>query len=223
MRAFASGCTAMTGVEAVSNGVGGIPRAPVPYARRTLTVIIARWPSCSPGSPTSARPTGSPRPSRASPATRASSPSWWPRSSAGGRLLRHHRLGPGRPGALGQHRLRRLPRLCRPSPWTATSQRLRPPGPAAGLFAGDPRPGSAPAGLLVAFRGITDRLIPLFAVGAFLAFTMSQAGMVVHWRRGGGPRRGRAMASTASAAACTAVTLGVVLVASSAKVPGSRS
>ena len=35
--------------------------------------------------------------------------------------------------------------------------------------------------LLIIFGGITDRLIPLFAVGAFLAFTLSQAGMVVHW------------------------------------------
>jgi hypothetical protein len=38
-------------------------------------------------------------------------------------------------------------------------------------------------GLLVAFGGITDRLIPLFAVGAFLSFTLSQAGMAAHWRR----------------------------------------
>jgi hypothetical protein len=36
--------------------------------------------------------------------------------------------------------------------------------------------------LLLVFRGITDRLIPLFAIGAFLTFTLSQAGMVVHWR-----------------------------------------
>src|SRR5207253_1592011 len=36
---------------------------------------------------------------------------------------------------------------------------------------------------LIAFGGITDRLIPLFAVGAFGAFTFSQAGMVVHWLR----------------------------------------
>src|SRR4030095_9782211 len=41
------------------------------------------------------------------------------------------------------------------------------------------------AGLLIAFGGITDNLIPLFAVGAFLAFTLSQAGMVVHWRKQG--------------------------------------
>ncbi len=35
--------------------------------------------------------------------------------------------------------------------------------------------------LLIVFRGITDRLIPLFAIGAFIAFTCSQAGMVMHW------------------------------------------
>jgi amino acid transporter len=34
--------------------------------------------------------------------------------------------------------------------------------------------------LLLILGGVTDRLIPLFAVGAFLAFTLSQAGMVVH-------------------------------------------
>lgn len=37
--------------------------------------------------------------------------------------------------------------------------------------------------LIVIFGGITDRLIPLFAVGALLAFTMSQWGMVAHWFR----------------------------------------
>src|SRR5262249_45006314 len=37
--------------------------------------------------------------------------------------------------------------------------------------------------LLIVFEGITDRLIPLYAIGAFLTFTISQAGMVVHWRR----------------------------------------
>jgi amino acid transporter len=38
------------------------------------------------------------------------------------------------------------------------------------------------SGVLVwAFRGETSRLIPLYAVGVFLSFTLSQAGMVVHW------------------------------------------
>jgi amino acid transporter len=35
--------------------------------------------------------------------------------------------------------------------------------------------------LILAFAGDTHALIPLFAVGAFLAFTLSQVGMVVHW------------------------------------------
>jgi amino acid transporter len=41
----------------------------------------------------------------------------------------------------------------------------------------------ASALLIVFFNGDTHALIPLFAVGAFLAFTLSQAGMVVHWWR----------------------------------------
>jgi len=42
------------------------------------------------------------------------------------------------------------------------------------------------SGLLVwAFGGDTSRLIPLYAVGVFLSFTLSQAGMVVHWWREG--------------------------------------
>jgi amino acid transporter len=48
---------------------------------------------------------------------------------------------------------------------------------------------SGVAGLLVVvFQGDSHRLIPLFAIGAFLAFTLSQAGMVFHWRRERGPR-----------------------------------
>lgn len=37
--------------------------------------------------------------------------------------------------------------------------------------------------IYVAFGGKTDPLIPLYAVGVFLAFTLSQAGMVMHWWR----------------------------------------
>lgn len=41
LKAFASGCTALTGVEAVSNGVQAFRKPVVPAARRTLTAIIA--------------------------------------------------------------------------------------------------------------------------------------------------------------------------------------
>src|ERR1700761_9635028 len=37
--------------------------------------------------------------------------------------------------------------------------------------------------ILIIFDGVTDRLIPLYAIGAFMAFTLSQAGMVMHWMR----------------------------------------
>jgi amino acid transporter len=37
--------------------------------------------------------------------------------------------------------------------------------------------------LVVVFRGQLDLLLPLYAVGVFTAFTLSQAGMVMHWRR----------------------------------------
>ncbi|MEU0132261.1 APC family permease [Streptomyces sp. NPDC006289] len=41
----------------------------------------------------------------------------------------------------------------------------------------------AAALVFVVFAGSTDSLIPLYAVGVFLAFSLSQTGMVVHWRR----------------------------------------
>ncbi len=41
--------------------------------------------------------------------------------------------------------------------------------------------------LLVLFGGDTHALIPLYMIGVFVSFTLSQAGMVVHWRRVKGP------------------------------------
>jgi hypothetical protein len=66
--------------------------------------------------------------------------------------------------------------------------------------------------LLVAFWGITDHLIPLFAVGALLAFTMSQLGMVAHWRRSDERRRGVKIAINAIGACATSAALGIVIV-----------
>lgn len=41
----------------------------------------------------------------------------------------------------------------------------------------------ATALLIIIFGGVSHALVPLFAVGAFLAFTLSQAGMVIHWHK----------------------------------------
>ena len=42
---------------------------------------------------------------------------------------------------------------------------------------------SSPAMLIVVFGGDTHALIPLYMIGVFVSFTLSQAGMVMHWRR----------------------------------------
>src|SRR5881392_4004622 len=37
--------------------------------------------------------------------------------------------------------------------------------------------------LIVAFHGDTHALLPLYMIGVFISFTLSQAGMVIHWRK----------------------------------------
>ena len=66
--------------------------------------------------------------------------------------------------------------------------------------------------LLVVFGGITERLIPLFAVGAFTAFTLSQLGMVFHWRRKRGPHWIRSMCLNAAGAVTTGCTLVIIAI-----------
>jgi amino acid transporter len=68
--------------------------------------------------------------------------------------------------------------------------------------------------LLVAFNGSLDHLIPLYAVGVFTSFTLSQAGMVVHWRKLGGPGWRRAAVINGVGAIATGI---VTLVIASTK------
>src|SRR6202021_1608133 len=68
-------------------------------------------------------------------------------------------------------------------------------------------------GLLILFGGVTDRLILLYAVGAFLAFTLSQAGMVMHWRKNRGPHWLKSPLVNGLGALVTGVTTVVVLLA----------
>ncbi len=67
-------------------------------------------------------------------------------------------------------------------------------------------------GLIVLFNGDTHALIPLFAIGAFLAFTLSQTGMVVHWWHERGSRWPLKMFINGLGALVTAVTVGVVAI-----------
>ncbi|MGE5222688.1 MAG: APC family permease [Omnitrophica WOR_2 bacterium] len=61
--------------------------------------------------------------------------------------------------------------------------------------------------LIVIFLGDSHLLVPLFAVGAFLAFTLSQAGMVFHWIR----EHGRGWVLKAFANGLGAIATGITL------------
>ncbi len=68
------------------------------------------------------------------------------------------------------------------------------------------------AALLVAVRGNTNSLIPLFAIGVFIGFTMAQSGLVVHWRRTREPGWSRKALINGIGAAVTAVATLIFLV-----------
>ncbi|WP_242346791.1 APC family permease [Anaeromyxobacter terrae] len=213
VRAFAAGCTAMTGVEAVSNAVP-VFRAPAQArAKRTLATVVGILVVLLLGiaALTHAYGIG---------ATEPGAPGYQSVLSqlvaaVGGR-------GPLYAVAMAaviavlclsaNTSFADFPRLCRalaldrhlPEAFAHAGRRL--------VYSTGVVLLAALAGvLLLAFRGITDRLVPLFAVGAFTAFTLSQAGMVVHWRRHPGPSSRRSLALNAAGAALTGATLLVIL------------
>jgi hypothetical protein len=72
--------------------------------------------------------------------------------------------------------------------------------------------------LIVAFGGVTHLLIPLYAVGVFIDFTISQAGMIRHWIRERPRGWQRRLAINAAGCALTAI---VAVVVTAAKAPAS--
>jgi amino acid transporter len=214
MRSFASGCTAMTGVEAVSNGVSAFREPAVVNARRTLTVIILLLAVMLAGIAylCTAYGIGATEPgeegydSTLSQLTAAVVGRNWLYYLTIGSVLAVLALSANTGFA-------DFPRLCRviahdgflPHGFGHRGRRLV-------YSQGILVLAVLSAAILISFGGITDNLIPLFAIGAFLAFTLSQAGMVMHWRKVGGPHAGTSMAINATGALCTGVTLVVVLV-----------
>lgn len=71
---------------------------------------------------------------------------------------------------------------------------------------------AASGGLIIIFSGDVSSLIPLFAVGLFMSFTLSQAGMVMHHRRLRESRWRLRLAVNAVGAAATSVVLIVIVV-----------
>jgi amino acid transporter len=214
LRAFSSGCTAMTGVEAVSNGVMAFREPRVKSARQTLIIIIVLLMMLLAGIAYLCRvygicatePGQSGYRSVLSQLISAVAGRGWFYYMAIGFIVLALTLQANTAFA-------DFPRLCRavaqngylPHLFTLRGRRLV---YSQGIYILAFLAGS----LLVIFGGVTDRLIPLFAVGAFLAFTLSQAGMVVHWKRKGGPHALTSMLINGLGAIATAITTAVIIV-----------
>jgi amino acid transporter len=219
LRAFAAGCTAMTGVEAVSNGVGAFEQPTVRRARATLVTIVAVLGILLLGVAHFVPVYGI---------------SAMDQTKPGYRTVLSQLVG----AICGQGVLYDVlmtailavlclsantsfvdfPRMCHlvardgflPQAFVLPGRRLVYSFGIVVLACGA-------GALLVAFGGITDRLIPLFAIGAFLSFTLSQAGMAMHWRRkargGGGTRHRTKLLINGGGAIATGIALGIILVA----------
>ncbi len=70
----------------------------------------------------------------------------------------------------------------------------------------------AAAALLIVARGDTQALVPLFAIGVFVGFTLSQTGMVRHWREDGSPGWGRRAIINGTGAVLTTAALAIELI-----------
>ncbi len=216
LRAFAAGCTAMTGVEAVSNGVGAFREPRARNAHGTLAVIVAVLALllggiaylCGHYGIMAMDQTKDGYQSVISQLLAAVHGRDWLYYVVIGSVLAVLCLS-ANTSFVG------FPRLCRqvaadnflPSAFAVPGRRLVYTAGILFLAGG--------AGLLLGvFGGITDRLIPLFAVGAFLSFTLSQAGMAAHWRRErrGGVDRLR-LAINGVGAVATGIALAIILAA----------
>ena len=214
LKAFAAGCTAMTGVEAVSNGVPVFKEPVVKSARLTLTFIVAiliilligiaylvsayHITATEPGSPNYQ--------SILSLVTAA----------VAGRGVFYYLTMIAVLLVLclsANTSFADFPRVCRtvsidgflPASFGVRGRRL--------VYTQGIVLLTALAGILLfVFNGVTDRLIPLFAVGAFLAFTLSQAGMVMHWLRSKEPNAYLSAIVNGIGAFATGLTLIIVIV-----------
>ena len=215
MQVFSNGCTAMTGVEAVSNGVRAFREPTVKTAQRALTVIIGLLIVLLAGIAYLVRAYGIAATdpgqlgyqSMLSMLVAAVAGRGWFYYLTIGSVLAILSLSANTAFA-------DFPRLCRavaqnsflPHAFGLRGRRLV-------YTEGILVLAALTAGLLVFFGGVTDRLIPLDAIGAFLAFTLSRAGMVAHWKRVSGRGAAQSMFINGLGSVATGITLLVVLVA----------
>jgi amino acid transporter len=185
LHAFANGCTAMTGVEAVSNGMSAFREPTVSHGHRTLAGIVIVLGMLLAGIAYLSKAYGIGAMNQTE-NTYRSVLSQLVSAVVGNGALYSIAIGSllcvlvlsANTSFVG------FPRLCRniaedgflPRPFAISGHRL--------VYSIGILYLAITAGvLLIVFGGITEHLIPLFAIGAFLTFTLSQTGMVVHWLR----------------------------------------
>ena len=178
LRAFAGGCTAMTGIEAIANGVPAFEAPESHNAARTLTLLVAVLGTLFLGVALIGRSIGAVPTDQANviaqigQATAPNSPLFFivQISSAAILLLAANTSFNGFP------RLAAVMARDDYFPHQFSHRGLK-----LAYSNGILVIGALAIALVIIFGGTTHALIPLYAVGVFICFTLSQAGMVVHW------------------------------------------
>lgn len=185
LHTFSAGCTALTGIEAISNGVPAFRAPEAKNAGKTLivmTILMALLFVGSLGLTQSLGVTAGPQETILSALARrllGSGTAYYIIQASTMLIL----------AVAANTSFAGFPRLAAilakdgflPRQFTGLGDRL--------VFANGILALAAITGLLIVlFDGDSHSLVPLFAVGVFLAFTLSQAGMIFHWfkQRGGG-------------------------------------
>ncbi len=206
LRAFAAGAVALTGTEAIATGVPAFKPPEAKNAATTLAVMAALLGDPLhrdhvPGGPLSPCSRSTSRRSR------RSSPRWrGPSTATGSRSTCSRR---SRPCSCSSPRTRASTRsrgCWRSLPATDTC----PASSRCGVIDSRSRYGiivlaTLAAALIVLFHGSTHLLIPLYAVGVFIDFTISQTGMIRHWLRERTPGWRRRLAINAFGATLTGI------------------
>jgi len=210
LTAFANGCTAMTGVEAVSNGVPAFRPPEAKNAAATLVTMAVLAIGMFVGITVLAHAY------RVVPSSVESGVSQLGRAIFGGQTILYYLLQAGTTLILvlaANTAYADFPRLASivardrylPRQFMNQGDRLAFSNGilVLSLFA---------AVLIIAFRGDTQLLLPLYMIGVFISFTLSQAGMVIHWRRTREPGWKTSAAINGFGAVVTGIVLVIVAV-----------
>jgi amino acid transporter len=210
MRAFADGCSAITGVEAVSNGVPAFKPPEASHARSTLAIMGVLVGVMFLGISWLAGVVG------AVPSEHETVISQIARAVLGSGVA-YYILQLSTMGILilaANTSFADFPRLASllardgfmPSRFAFRGERLA-------FSTGIVALAVLSIVVLAAFGGRVEALIPLYAIGVFTSITLSQAGMVVHWRRDRGDGWRRSIAINGTGAVATGIVTVIFAVA----------